>query len=161
MTLLTIHDDIAGQIAADALRYNPSLLSGPAFLAESTVSAGYTDVTSIANWDKFWGLVGLSYRTFRNGLIDDFVAQWGTLSDANKAILVSHYVYPAATGNAELNTHWPSATRKAQRKRVRQELRKHYTVRKSSTSGSKKFFRIKVDDAGVITATEITPDVSA
>jgi len=56
--LLTVHDDIFPQIGTDRLSYDPITYpsaTNPVFKVEATVSTGYTDISTIENWDLYWG----------------------------------------------------------------------------------------------------------
>ncbi len=111
--LLTVNDSITfPPPAGSALEIDRAALDGdPPFKAEATVSTGYTDITSIANWDLYGRTTGLSTAAFRQVLMDDFIATWGALTTAEQKILVSHYVWPDGTGDAELDALWTDAER--------------------------------------------------
>lgn len=156
--LLTKHDSVV--IEAERLTY-PGTLSDPPFKSEATVSAGYTDVTSLANWQSLGTLAGLSFKDLRNILINDYVASWATLSDVNKKILVRHHVYPAATTTADLDALWTLAEREDFRQDVIDSISSGYLIiRKSSDAGSEKLLCIEVKDDLTQTVVAIATDVA-
>lgn len=110
--LLTVNDLIVFPPATgEPLEIDHVVLAGsPSFKAEATVSTGYTDVTSIANWDLY-GRATSGYAAFRQMLIDDFIGDWGALTTVEQKTLVLHYLWPDGTSDAELDTLWTDAER--------------------------------------------------
>ncbi len=156
--LLTVNDAIASQIGTDRLCYKDTILgSTPPFKVEATVSAGYTDITSIVNWNLYGALTDKNYQDLRNILIDDFLGDWATLSDADKTLLVEHYIYPAATTQAELDALMTVADQDAFRHEVIDQLSACDCgpISKSTTAGSNKFFKHEIDDTAAISAAEV------
>ncbi len=112
--LLTVNDMLTFPPAAgEALEIDRVALGGdPPFKAEATVSTGYTDVTSVANWDLH-GQATSGYSVFRQVLLDDFIGDWGTLTTDEQKTLVRHHVWPIGTTDTELDTLWTAAERAA------------------------------------------------
>lgn len=153
---LTVHDSLADQVGTDVLRYDKGVVPTP-FKSEETVSTGYTDVTSIVNWDLLWTLTGIKYKALRNTLITDHLGSWGTLGDSDKKILVRHHVWPSGTSTADLDALWTYSERNAFRSRVIEGLScRHVKVRKSTTTNSEKLFVSQIDDTGVDVITELS-----
>ena len=113
--LLTINDLIPfPPVTGGSLEIDRAALgSNPPFKAEIAVSAGYTDITSIAAWDLYGWATSLGVSAFRQMLIDDFIGSWGTLTTDEKKILVRRYVWPSGTTDTELDALW-TATERAQ-----------------------------------------------
>ena len=84
----TLGVDIVSWISADLSGNSP-------FKTEDSVSAGYADISSIENWDKFGDLVG-DY-IFVKDKIKDIVnvspPVWGSLSNAEKDIAIEYYCH--------------------------------------------------------------------
>lgn len=110
--LLTVNDLITFPPAAeDPLEIDRMALDGdPPFKAEATESTGYTDITSVANWDLH-GQATSSYAVFRQMLLDDFIGSWGSLTTDEQKTLVRHHVWPIGTGDVELDMLWTDAER--------------------------------------------------
>jgi len=87
---LTKRDDV--DFSGDVLKYDPAQEANPRFKYEDTVSTGYTELTSISDWTTYGERTIGAYRTFRNELISNFTS-WATYSDADKKLLIEHYVY--------------------------------------------------------------------
>lgn len=162
-TLLTVRNDIAGQVGGEAIRASQLDASGnPQFRAEAAVSAGYTDITSLENWMRH-GMVrtGLDHRTFRNLLIDDFLPNWATLAVADKQHLVKHYVWPAGTTDRELDALYPKSDRDELRDRCMEDLiSAGVNSQRSSTAGSEKYFDMRVLDDRTLSPQEIRTDAT-
>lgn len=161
--ILSARDDIASQVGGEAIR-GPDLdgSGDPMFKSEDTLSAGYTDVTTLANWGLYGAQVkGLNYKDFRNILIADFVGTWATLTDAEKKTLIRHYVYDSAETPANLNSLHTQVERDDFQKAVMLTLNEvvETVIRRSNVSGSTKFFDHQTDDAGTLITVEITTDV--
>ena len=105
---LSVHNDLFPNLSDPSLKYSPTIIP---FQSSITVPSGFTDITNIDNWDKYWSYTNKNYKSFRNILIDDFVGDWNTLSSGNKKILVSNFVYPSGTTDGELDTLYTSAER--------------------------------------------------
>lgn len=156
----TVHADIH---SLGRLEYNPDDYSAatPKAKLEVAVSTGYVELLTAEEWDTYHSLLSTSYKTFRNELIGNFVAGWSTMSTVDQQALVRHYVWPSGTTATELNALYPVTERSAFKRKVMDNLKSRDCIpRKSSTAGSKKYFDIRVDDAGVLDPQEITSDVA-
>ncbi len=157
---LTVHNSIAFPPAAgSSLEIDSVALGGAsAFKAESSVSASYTDVTSISNWDLYGWATDLDYRGIRNELIG-FVGSWATITTAEKKNLVRNFVYPASTLQSELDSYWTATERSDQRHEVREKLAAcDCLIMASKTTNSERFLLIEVDDTGIIAGTKVSSD---
>ncbi len=157
---LTIHNSVSfPPVAGSSLEIDSDVLGvDSAFKAESSVSVGYTDITSIANWNLYGWATSLDYRGIRNELIG-FVNSWTTLTVPEKKILVSHFVYPVSTTQSELDGYWAKIERADQRHETREKLSScDCLIMASKTINSEKFLLVGVDDAGIVTGVEIVSD---
>ena len=108
--LLTKRDDV--DITGDTLSYERFDSSGnPAFKAETTVSTGYTDISSLKNWDAYWWGTTYKYKDFRDLIIADHRPDWATLSDDDKKTLVRNNGWPDSETEANLDLLYTSAER--------------------------------------------------
>ncbi len=107
---LTRRDDV--DITGTSLKYNKFDGSGnPAFKHEATVSTGYTEITSLANWHKFWWTTGMDYKDFRKQIKADYEGDWATLTDAEKKTLIEHNLWLSSETEANLNALYTSQER--------------------------------------------------
>lgn len=97
---LTKRDDV--DFSGDVLVYDPAQESNPRFKHETTVSTGYTELTSITDWNSYGQEIIKLYKDFRNALITNFT-NWATYSDADKKILISHCVWPSTETTMNLD----------------------------------------------------------
>ena len=144
---------IAANLAAsDGLRY------------EGQVSAGYQDVSTPENWDKFWSTTLIDFKTFRNNLIATYTPAsfWDTATDEAKKALVRRFVYPSTETTANLDLLYTQAERDAYQATTMEFLNVTVgvNVRKSITSGSIKYFDVALADDEVLDSQEIKPDVA-
>jgi hypothetical protein len=60
---------------------------------EQTVSAGYQDITSISNWEKYWENTCNDYKCFRNRMIEFMLAgnPFSGLTQAEKEIVAKNF----------------------------------------------------------------------
>jgi len=105
---LTKRDDV--DFSGEVLTYDPAQESNPRFKHEATVSAGYTELTSISDWNNYAMKAIGDYKDFRNELITVFT-DWATYSDDDKKILISHYVWPSTETTANLDLLYTQAER--------------------------------------------------
>ena len=157
--LLTKHDSVT--LASDGMITHGDLSGALPFKREATVSTGYSDVSSVNNWRRFWSYVGINYKVFRNTLISEYVGSWGTLNDAQKKTLVRNHVYPASTTTADLDALWTAAKRVKQRfNLIRQFKRCGCVIQPSATANSEKLILAEVNDGSPPTWTlsEIATD---
>jgi len=124
--------------------------------------SGFTLTVNPVDWDKHIGITEVSYKTYRNEMISQFVGSWSGYTSAKKKALVKNFIYPSATSEAALNALFPAATRKKQRRRVYKMIDDSplQSVHKSITSSSVKHFAVQVDDSGTVSAVEIKSDVT-
>jgi len=136
------------------------LNSNEPFKYETTVSAGYSDISSSENFDKDYHSAGLSYKEMRNELITSFIAGWGTLSTIDQKAMVRNFVYPAATPTVELDVLYTVAERDDYQKTTMESLNQSCTcaIRQSIDAGSKKYFDHQQGDNGILIITEVTTD---
>ena len=133
-------------------------LSGifPMMSVTGSVPAGWEDISSIENWDKYYENAGEKYRKCRNQFITDNLPNWNSLTNNEKKILIKNYVYPDTTTQAEIYSHW---TTEEHDENIKETMRKlnlpDQLVVKSITEGSDKYFNITVDDTGVADPQEI------
>lgn len=157
---LTIHDDLFSQVAAGTFSYDPSTYPTPCKF-EVSVSAGYSEITDVADWNRYWPSVGIDYIDYRNYLIDTFEPTWGTLSDDQKKALIEQYVWPSETTGTELDALYTSIERLAFKENVVKTLETCGCIfKKSSTSSSEKYFNLTVDDGGIMDPQELLTDVT-
>ncbi len=97
---LTKRNDV--DFSGEVLIYDSAQESNPRFKHEVTVSAGYTELTSIFDWNNYALRAIPKYSDFRNELITLFT-DWTTYSDADKKILMRHYVWPSTETTANLD----------------------------------------------------------
>ncbi len=97
---LTRRNDV--DFSGEVLTYDPAQESNPRFKHEATVSAGYTELTSISDWDNHGMRAIVSYKDFRNELISNFT-NWATYSNDDKKRLMEHYVWPSTETTANLD----------------------------------------------------------
>lgn len=157
--ILSIHNAIAAQVGGDALRYNAATLGGlPAFSTDDPSPSGYTDVSSLANWETYGWATGLSFETYRNLLIDQYLAGWAGLSDDDKRILVRHYVCPTGTGQAELDALWSTSKRQSFRSVVIEELQLRRLLIRESLDGT--LWVVKIDNAGAMATVKLETHIA-
>lgn len=143
--MLTKHDSVT--LASNGGLAIPDLSEALPFKKEATVSAGYSDVSGIDNWNRFWTYTGINYKEFRNTLISDYVGDWATLSDADKKILVKHHVYPVSTTTGDLDALWLASERADQRLDVINLYEScGCAVLRSATANSEELILTKTDD---------------
>jgi hypothetical protein len=73
-----------------------------------TAPSGYTDVTSIEEWEYFFELNDSNldyYRCVRNHYIKDRLQNWATMSADDKTLLIQNYVYPNGLTAGQLDTY--------------------------------------------------------
>lgn len=110
--LITRRDDV--DITCDVLYYERVDTSGdPSFKAEGSVSSGYTDITSLDNWDKYWWNTAYVFKDFRDLLIADYLPSWAILSSADKKTLVRSNVWPDSESESNLDLLYTGAERDA------------------------------------------------
>ena len=97
---LTKRNDV--DFSGEVLTYDSAQESNPRFKHEATVSAGYTELTSISDWYNHGMKAIPNYNTFRNELIARF-SNWATYSDDDKKKLIQHYVWPSTETTANLD----------------------------------------------------------
>jgi len=97
---LTKRNDV--DFSGEVLIYDSAQESNPRFKHEATVSAGYTELTSISDWNNYAMKAIPKYSDFRNELIAVFT-DWATYSDDDKKILITHYVWPSTETTANLD----------------------------------------------------------
>jgi hypothetical protein len=107
MKLTTIvHPETGNNITINGfLGYHPSISGLPIFLAEETVSSGYTDVSSIKNWSKHGGSIHRDYKFVRDHIKSLFTSLggWGGL-DAEEKQIVSQNFLSTKTQRDEIYT---------------------------------------------------------
>lgn len=156
---LSIHDAIASQVGGDALRYDAALLGGlPAFRTDDPTPSGYTDVSSLANWEIYGWATGLSFEAYRNLLIDQYLSGWAGMSDADKQVLVRYHICPDGTGQAELDALWSAVEREAFRAVVIAKLQIRERLILESPDSA--LWVVKVDNAGVMTTVKLETHVA-
>ena len=97
---LTKRNDV--DFSGEVLTYDPAQESNPRFKHEATVSAGYTELTSISDWTTYGTRAIGSHKDLRNELITHFTS-WATYSDDDKKKLMQHYVWPSTETTAALD----------------------------------------------------------
>ena len=92
--LLTVHDDIFPQIGTGRLSYDPSLYTtNPVFKAEASVSSGYTDISTIENWNIYGGETTLTTKQLRDEIDTLVVAKtFASCTDAEKDVASEWFV---------------------------------------------------------------------
>ena len=97
---LTKRNDV--DFSGEVLTYDPAQEANPRFKHEAAVSTGYTELTSLSDWNTY-GMKAISnYKDFRNELITVFT-NWATYSDDDKKILISHFVWPSTETTTNLD----------------------------------------------------------
>ena len=156
----SIHNDLAANIGDPFLPDEGTypLATNPQFKFEATTSAGYTDVTNFDYWEQYWFLTDKNSKEFRNILIDEANANWGTYADADKKAHIRSNVWPSGTPDAELDALYTDAERDDFQKNTMELLNRNCLcdIRQSTTGSSKKFFDQQNDDTGTITTVEVT-----
>ncbi len=149
------------KVGTELIQWDGSDLGGnPAFKAEATVSTGYGDITSLANWNTWWKGTLLDYKELRNELIAVFLPNWATLGNADKKILLTHYIWPSTETTVNLDLLYTQAERDAFQEIMMGLLDKcDCLIRKSNVIGSIKYFDYQVDDNGTLNTVEIITDV--
>ena len=144
--MLTKHDSVT--LTSDGSLIYGNLSGALSFKKEATASTGYSDISSVDNWHRYWAYTGIDYYEFRNTLINDYVGSWGTLSDADKKILVEHHVYPASTTTADLDALWTAAERAEQRLNLVKQFENcaGCRVKTSATTDSETLVLITIHD---------------
>lgn len=159
--ILSARDDIASQVGGEVIR-GPHLdgSGNPLFKSEDTLSAGYTDKTTLTNWDLYGALVdGLDYDDFRNILIADFVGSWGSLSDVDKKTLIRHYVYDSAETVPNLDLLYTQSERDDFQSRAAEALNTcDCNLRKEINIEG--YWNVLPDSTGKLTITELKTDVA-
>ncbi len=105
---LTKRNDV--DFSGEVLTYDPAQESNTRFKHEATVSAGYTELTSISDWYNHGMKAIANYKDFRNELIATFT-NWATYSDDDKKKLIKHYVWPSTETTANLDLLYTQAER--------------------------------------------------
>lgn len=156
---LSIHDAIASQIGGEVLRYNATTLGGlPAFSIDDPPPAGYTEVSSLANWELYGWATGLSLKTYRNVLINQYLSGWATMSDDDKRVLVNYHVFPTSTTQAELDALWTQLERKSFRQNIIARLQRRRRLIRESPDET--LWIVKINNSGVRTSIELKTDVA-
>lgn len=159
--ILSARNDIESQVGGEVIR-GPHLdgSGNPMFKSESSLSAGYTDKTSLVNWDLYGAQVdGLTYRDFRDILITDFVGDWATLSDADKKTLIRHYVYDSTETIPNLDLLYTQVERDDFQKEAVDSLNVCDCNLQKEGNGEK-YWNVLPDNTGVLTRIELKTDVS-
>ena len=159
--ILSARNDIASQVGGDVMRgLDPDSSGNSMFKSEDTLSAGYTDKTTLTNWDLYGAQIdGLKYNEFRNILIVDFVGTWATLIDTDKKTLVRHYVYDSTETTANLDLLYTQAERDDFMNQVVKSLNVcDCNLRKETNSES--YWNVLPGSTGELTITKLKTDVS-
>lgn len=90
-------------VGADLEQWDTSDLNGnDPFQAKDTLDAGYEDISSVENWDKYHDLFALDYKFVRDiigGLVlteTNNLADWNTYDAAKQEIAARWFVVPEA-----------------------------------------------------------------
>ena len=156
-----VHDDLV--TTYNTPEYMPGDGTSPEFQFDAAATvAGYTKLALLSDWGKYWQRSKSTYREVRNHMISEWAPQWGTLSVADRKILVRHYTYPTTATTAELDACYPASERFDYKKDCMKMLVEtcECDPHRSNVSGSEKYFNWTNDDAGVFdSGSEILSDM--
>ena len=150
---LTKRNDV--DFSGEVLTYDPAQESNPRFKHEATVSAGYTELTSISDWCNHGMKAIPNYKNFRNELITRFT-NWATYSNDDKKRLITHYVWPSTETTANLDLLHTQTERDQFLELCVVELNKCACNFQISPNG--KYWNITPDNTGSLVTTELKTD---
>ena len=150
---LTKRNDV--DFSGEVLTYDPAQESTPRFKHEATVSAGYTELTSISDWTTYAQKAINSYTEFRNELITRF-ASWATYSDSDKKKLIEHYVWPSTETIANLDLLYTQTERDQFLKNCSESLNKLKQNFQIAPDGE--YWNVLPDSAGSLITTKLKTD---
>jgi len=150
---LTKRNDV--DFSGEVLTYDSAQESNPRFKHEATVSAGYTELTSISDWTTHGTKAIGNYKDFRNELIANFT-DWATYSNDDKKRLMEHYVWPSTETTANLDLLYTQAERDQFVKACASLLNTFGSNLQIDPDG--KYWGILPDVAGSLVTTELTTD---
>jgi len=150
---LTRRNDV--DFSGEVLTYDSAQESNPRFKHEATVSAGYTELTSISDWTTYGTKAIDSYKDFRNELIANFT-DWATYSNDDKKRLMQHYVWLSTETTANLDLLYTQTERDQFVKECAALLNEHGSNLQIAPDG--KYWGILPDIAGSLVTTELKTD---
>lgn len=111
---------------------------------------GFTEKVTIADWDSY-GLQGTTKKGLRDVYINQFLAGWGAMTDAEKKALIKVHVWDAAATVPELDALYDPEQRDQFEEDVIQAHRKlGCIITMSTTPASKKRINWTADDLEVV-----------
>jgi len=150
---LTKRNDV--DFSGEVLTYDSAQESNPRFKHEATVSAGYTELTSISDWNNHAMKAIANYVDFRNELITIFT-DWATYSDEEKKTLIRHYVWPSTETTANLDLLYTQTERDTFLKNCVVSLNEYNYNFSIAPDG--KYWNMAPDVSGSIVTTELKTD---
>jgi len=150
---LTKRNDV--DFSGEVLTYDSAQESNPRFKHEATVSAGYTELTSISDWTTYGTKAIGSYKDFRNELIANF-PNWATYSNDDKKRLMQHYVWLSTETTANLDLLYTQTERDEFVKECASLLNAVGSNLHIASDG--KYWDILPDVAGSLVTTELKTD---
>ncbi len=156
MKKLTKRFDV--DITGEVIIYDPLEEGNPRFKFEDSVSSGYEELTSISDWNNYLRRVLTQYKKFRNEMIINFIPGWFSYNNAQKKILIRHWIWDSSESIPELDLLIPLNKRNTFKRNVIDSLNNGGNCNICKSNDSEKYFDIQVDDAGVIVV-EVTTDL--
>ncbi|TDI97049.1 MAG: hypothetical protein E2O29_02085 [Deltaproteobacteria bacterium] len=150
---LTKRNDV--DFSGEVLTYDSAQESNPRFKHEVTVSAGYTELTSISDWCNHGMKAVSNYKNFRNELISIF-SNWATYSDDDKKKLIQHYVWPSTETTANLDLLYTQIERDEFLKNCSELLNKLKQNFQIAPDGE--YWNVLPDSAGSLVTTKLKTD---
>ena len=118
---------------------------------------GFTEKVSIADWDKY-GVQGAGVKGLRDAYVNNFLAGWGAMSDAEKKALIRAHVWDAGATAEELDALYTEDQRDEFEDIVMNAHRKlGCVITPSTTPSSKKRIDWTADDLEVADPKTVEP----
>lgn len=86
----------------------------PRFVIQASTPSGYTAINTIYNWGNYGRRAINNYKIFRNEFLSEFPLDsttWADYTDADKKILIEHYLYDSSETETNLNALVPKSER--------------------------------------------------
>ncbi len=150
---LTKRNDV--NLSGEVLTYDSAQEANPRFKYEATVSTGYTELTSISDWNAHGMKAIPNYKDFRSELIATF-PNWATYSNDDKKTLIRHYVWPSTETTANLDLLYTQAERDQFLKNCSESLNQFKQNFQIAPDGE--YWNVLPDAAGSLVTTKLKTD---
>ena len=149
------HNDLIAILGAgfllDESVYSDSNL-GFRFEDDAWTDPNYTERPALADWDTYYQYSNYSFKQYRNLLISQVMAGWGTETTVNKKIMVTRNVWPSTETTPNLDLLYTPAERDDSQKITMGLLDSGCDCRivKSQDLNSTIYYMLSPNDAGAL-----------